>query len=324
MSFQPVSYTPATYDPYQYATSNPFAAPTPPPAAAAPAANKQAVAPPTYAYSGAGPNIGAPSTTSYGTAPSTASITAQPIGGAVTGGATDKGGGTTYTNYGSPTGAFAALSPEQYAQVPAFLKTDTGAPRYAFGTGMAHGTFITGDSTDPNDPAAGGAKPEAVTVHDPPGKGNAFASVTPLTAPASGGGDAKRMGELFSAIGDFLSGDSESGPGEGGMGEDGMMPGRFAMGTPRYAFGTNPDTSSTDPYLQEVRAMRTGTQYANLNPYNVNFSFQPPSQQTDYYKGVQDVYGIPVADQQAEQQQYQLGGVSRTGFGAYHPWQLGL
>ena len=78
------------------------------------------------------------------------------------------------------------------------------------------------------------------------------------------------------------------------------------------------------PVPQEVRAMRTGTQYANLNPYNVNFSFQPPSQQTDYYKGVQDVYGIPVADQQAEQQQYQLGGVSRTGFGAYHPWQLGL
>lgn len=138
--------------------------------------------------------------------------------------------------------------------------------RYAFGTGRARGTFIAGDSTDPEDPAAGGAHPERIRLLDPPGPNNAEAEVDPMTRPGVGPTDVTlgremmgggtmpaRLGKLFEALGDLLGSDDEMPMGQG-MGR------RFAWGTaPRYAYGTDPlamVTPEDTPYLQQNARLR--------------------------------------------------------------------
>lgn len=85
------------------------------------------VAPPQYAYTGQGADIGAPNPQSFGTAPQIAAITAQPVGGGVVGGGDAKtGGGFVYTNYGAPNANFSALDPNQAKLLPSFIKAQYG------------------------------------------------------------------------------------------------------------------------------------------------------------------------------------------------------
>ncbi len=195
---------------------------------------------------------------------------------------------------------------------------------------------MTGDSTDPANPAAGGAHPEEVDLMKGPG-GTPEASVTPLTPPGTGdtgdGDKAQTLGMLFSAIADFLKGGGAS-----SMPMDTGSAPRFAFGTlPRYADGTSPgdttsvgiatpQTAADQPYLDQIAGLRAGVQYPNLNPYSTKFSFQPQSMQDAYYAGQQEKFGVPVADQQQQQQQLALQGtVNRGSYGYVRgPFTLGV
>lgn len=210
----------------------------------------------------------------------------------------------------TPEPRFPALANEDVGNAPRFptLANEDVVPRYAFGTmgEPAKGEFITGDSTHPTDPFAGGAKPEKVTLKDPPGPNNAEAEVEPMSPP-------EHMGEnpiaaLFHAIADMIEG--------GNIGQDSE---RYAYGTmKRYAYGTGYEsiraTPEDQPYLGEVRNLRQNVQYPQLNPYSTKFGFTPPSLVDRFYAGRQTQFGIPVADQLAEQQRYQLRGTSRGAF----------
>ena len=197
------------------------------------------------------------------------------------------------------------------AGTPDWAKGPTDTPRYAFGTQgePATGTFITGDSTDPGNPFAGGAKPEKITVNDPPGPNNAQAEVEPLAPPVPPQmGNKPKLAELFSVIGALLSEEQMGG-----------MPMDAGMDAPRYAYGTDgyetiTPTAEDQPYVDEVRNIRNNVQFPNLNPYDTKFRFNPYSLQDRFYAGRRTKFGVPVADQQQEQQRYQLQGVNR---GAY-------
>lgn len=188
-----------------------------------------------------------------------------------------------------------------------------GVPRYALGTAdpfatpfsgrrprYATGTFVSGDSTDPLDPAAGGAHPEAIHLEDPPGADNARAEVTPLVPPGTGPTDSTdetaRLSSLFNAIGDFLRGATD------------VVPPRL----PRFAFGTDSLVTPQDqPYLDQVRDIRTNTEYPELNPFSTMFATVAPSMRDRFFAGRQLRYGVPVGDQQAEEQRFRIPGVAR-------------
>jgi len=188
--------------------------------------------------------------------------------------------------------------------VPSFVKryaggtgTMPGADPFASPFGMpgqpATGEFITGDSMDPMDPAAGGARPELIQLEDPPGPDNAQAHITPLAT-----GPQDRAAALFSAIGDFLRGATDQPP---------MMPApRFAFGT--GTFGADVVQEGDQPYLDRVRDIRTTTQYQELNPFDTRFAFEKPSVRNRFYAGRQLRYGTPIEDQQAETAEYSLSG----------------
>ena len=202
-------------------------------------------------------------------------------------------------------------------------------PGFAGGTaaqpGYATGTFEAGDSTDPIDPAAGGAKPEQVTLQDPPGPNNARAMVTPLTDPGVGdGGRAAELGALLDAIGKFLSG-SDGGGGGGGLTAPGVPIERPMLGGAprRYALGTdiNPVQPEDQPYIDRVMAMRTATPY-NVNPYAADYSQQSPTSRAIGAAAFQTATGVPGTELQFEAQKYAPLGLNRSS--EYRTLQLGI
>ena len=225
-----------------------------------------------------------------------------------------------------------------------------GAPRYALGNPMmdggmspfgdmgqpATGTFITGDSTDPMDPAAGGAQPEMVTLNDP--EGNATADVIPMTQPGVGpdGGEAS-VGALLMAISKFLMAEEAKsavamppppmmGPELGMMGMPRQaygalgMPrynmgayGSYNMGMPRYATGTMPgyEISAEDqPYVNEVLATRRATPY-DANPFAANYQMQSPTARAVGQSAFQTATGVPGTELDYISRMYEPQGLAR-------------
>jgi len=183
-------------------------------------------------------------------------------------------------------------------------------PRYAEGMDGAQGTFISGDSEDPMDPAAGGAQPELVQLEDPPGPDNAQARITPLTPP--GGpedGDPKRMGALFHAIGSFLDGGAGMGEFASEMPMDGMPP-RYAYGGTIGMNGMSAIMPQDEPYLDRVLEMRKQTPYT-LNPFAADYFNSSPTTRSINEAGAQVASGVPVSEFQYEAQRYQPGMLSR-------------
>ena len=171
--------------------------------------------------------------------------------------------------------------------------------RFATGTGdiPAPKQFISGDSMGA-DPAAGGARPELVTVDDP--TGDARLSVDPLVPP-EGAPEEGRMSSFLRAVADFIGGEEPF------------------SGLPRFATGTNPFngvdpiqiTDADRPYLDRVGAVRDNVEFPNLNPFDVRFALNAPSQIARFYQGRQTKYAVPVEDQAAETNRFTLGGVGR-------------
>ena len=225
-----------------------------------------------------------------------------------------------------------------------------GTPRYALGNPMmdggmspfgdmgqpATGTFITGDSTDPMDPAAGGAQPEMVTLNDP--EGNATADVIPMTQPGVGpdGGEAS-VGALLMAISKFLMAEEAKsavamppppmmGPELGMMGMPRQaygalgMPrynmgayGSYNMGMPRYATGTMPgyEISAEDqPYVNEVLATRRATPY-DANPFAANYQMQSPTARAVGQSAFQTATGVPGTELDYISRMYEPQGLAR-------------
>jgi len=238
-----------------------------------------------------------------------------------------------------------------------------GAPRYALGNPMmmgqpappmpamdggmspfgdmgqpATGTFIAGDSTDPMDPAAGGAQPEMVTLNDP--EGNATADVMPMTQPGVGpdeGAGGASVGALLMAISKFLMAEEAKsavamppppmmGPELGMMGAPRQaygalgMPrynmgafGRYNMGMPRYAAGTMPgfEISAEDqPYVNEVLATRRATPY-NVNPFAANYQMQSPTARAIGESAFQTATGVPGTELDYISKMYEPQGLAR-------------
>lgn len=193
----------------------------------------------------------------------------------------------------APTAGQANLSMDA-AGVPSWV------PRFAFGSGQARGQFITGDSTDPNDPGAGGAKPELITLNDP--EGNATASVTPMETPGTGG---SKLGALFSAIAGLMEDDGEHMMPDGSMMPNSQMP-------PRFAYGTDPAITQADrPYLDDVIDFRRNVAVPDYNPFDVSFRNLNPFSRAGYFATRQTKYGVPVAAQEFESRQYEVPGQSR-------------
>jgi hypothetical protein len=192
--------------------------------------------------------------------------------------------------------------------------------RYALGTmnRYAEGSFITGDSTDPMDPAAGGAHPEQITLDDPPGPDNARAEVTPLTEPGVGDTGGTPIGALLIAIGNFL--DAQGAP-AAPAGPPAMLGGMG--GPPRYALGTEGLIRPEDqPYIDEVMATRKATQY-NVNPYAYDFQYQSPTQRAIQAAAFQTATGAPGSEIAFEADKYKPGGLARNSTYASE-LQLGL
>ena len=206
----------------------------------------------------------------------------------------------------------------------------------------ATGTFITGDSTDPMDPAAGGAQPEMVTLNDP--EGNATADVIPMTMPGvgpdPGTDDGGSIGALLMAISKFILAEEAKsaiaappppmmGPELGMMGAPrfnmgtlGMMglP-RYNMGTnvsynmgvPRYALGAMPgfDISAEDqPYVAEVLATRRATPYS-VNPFAADYQMQSPTARAIGQTAFQTATGVPGTELDYLARMYEPQGLAR-------------
>lgn len=175
-------------------------------------------------------------------------------------------------------------------------------PRFATGTMgdiPAPKQFISGDAMGA-DPAAGGARPELVTVDDP--EGNARLSVDPMVPP--GGGGEHKAGAFLRAVADFID---EPITGGGGMP-------RFATGTGMFS-GTDPIniTDADRPYLDRIGAVRDNVQFPDLNPFDVQFALNAPSQIDRFFRGRQTKYAVPVEDQAAEASRFALSGANRGG-----------
>lgn len=212
-------------------------------------------------------------------------------------------------------------------------------PRHAFGTPgqPATGQFIAGDSTDPTNPAAGGARPELVNLHDPPGPNNATADVQPLTDPASGpgdppggpygpdptpgGGGVDRVAALLTAIAALLGGAGPSATvAEGGDAPSSAPP----LPAPRFAYGTigfetlaQPEDA---PYLEQVRQQRQNVEIPQLfagqqgdSSYNAGFFTQPSALRSLFTSARQSRYGIDQQTQMEEAQRYRLQGANARG-----------
>lgn len=153
--------------------------------------------------------------------------------------------------------------------------------------------FISGDSTHPTDPGAGGAKPEHVEVMDPAGANNAFAQVTPLETPGVGpeGSEAGTpISRLLRAVADVVdeSGSMAPPPMEGIA--------RHAYGTPNTSMTTNTDASIQG--LPSLSYLLGGNKQAyestNTKPYQGAFGTQLPSGAALNYGRALDVAEDPI------------------------------
>ena len=197
------------------------------------------------------------------------------------------------------------------------MPTPLGRPRYATGT------FILGDSTDPEDPAAGGAHPEAIHLEDPPGDNNARAEVEPLVPPGVGptegeeGEDPDRIAALLRAIADFLDPDMDGEEGTDStqspsmLGMMGKKLGRFAGGTDETGLLDPASTSPADQQsVDEVLATRRATPYS-VNPYDYGYTQQSPTKRAIDAAAFQTATGVPGSELAFENSKYQPGGMSR-------------
>ncbi len=257
----------------------------------------------------------------------------------------------------TPSFAFGSAEPpiDRYAMGTSYGRTNYGHERYATGTlgrqqlgavgplaidpnggsspvmpGYAKGTFITGDSTDPNDPAAGGAHPEQISLT----KNSADqpeASVTPMVPPGVGdtedSDDGGSIGALLIAIGKFLT--TQQG---GQTPASAVPPGRFALGAiGRFDLGTAPldssaassgngglDTSmfnpaitaADQPYVDNVLQTRASTP-VSVNPYAANYQQTSPTQRAIDAAAFQTQTGVPGSELDFENQLYQPKGLAR-------------
>lgn len=232
------------------------------------------------------------------------------------------GGWAPTPGFAYGTGALGQRRRSAVTAMPSGASMDAVTDRFANGTRFgdaryATGSFMTGDSTDPNDPAAGGAHPEQVTLQDPPGPNNARATVDPLVPPGVGptDGDAPdddrtaQLGALLQAIGKFLAGSDEP--------EPGMPVNRLALGTRRYADGTdglNPVTHEDQPYIDRVMQMRQSTPGGyDVNPYSSSWNGSMlPTEKAIAGSAYQTATGAPKEDLQATANYYQPLGLSRS------------
>lgn len=188
-------------------------------------------------------------------------------------------------------------------------KVPSWVPRFAFGTGMAEDKFITGDSTDPEDPGAGGAKPELVDINDP--EGNATATVTPLERPGTG----SKLSTLLTSIAAMIDEESDDKGEKEPM--DGMQRPSGGVMPPRFAFGTNTVDSTQEvtaadrPYINDVLDFRRNAIVPDYNPFDVQFRNVNPFSRASFFAGRQTKYGIPVAAQEFEAQRFAVPGQSR-------------
>lgn len=231
------------------------------------------------------------------------------------------GGWQATPGFAYGTGALGQRRRSAVTAMPSGASMDAVTDRFANGTRFgdaryATGSFMTGDSTDPNDPAAGGAHPEQVTLQDPPGPNNARATVDPLVPPGVGPTDGMpdddrtaQLGALLQAIGKFLAGSDEP--------EPGMPVNRLALGTRRYADGTdglNPVTHEDQPYIDRVMQMRQSTPGGyDQNPYAASYNTsQLPTQRKIGEAAFQTATGVPGEDLSATANYYQPLGLSRS------------
>lgn len=199
-------------------------------------------------------------------------------------------------------------------------------PNAGIPDGFAHGTFIAGDSTA-QDPAAGGAHPEMVSLQDPPGPNNARATVDPMVPPGVGdtedegddGDPTEMLGALLVALGNFLNAAHESTESKSTeAGEQRLALG--AMGKRRFALGSA-DPTTIDPSanptgndqaaVDEVLGMRRGTQYNQPNPFSADYQFQDPTQKAIDAAGFQTATGAPSSELGYIGNRYQPGGLGR-------------
>ena len=214
---------------------------------------------------------------------------------------------------------------------------------YAGGTGdnrpaYATGTFITGDSTDPTNPAAGGAHPELIHLSDPPGANNARATVTPMVPPGIGdtgpmgmgpqlgqpndSGMQGKLGNLFGAIQALLSPDDIR-----------MMWGTaptYSQGTrsslfKRYDLGTNAAAGLADgsimssdiPYLNQNLDLRQLSLTAagglpNVQNAQYGLGLQSPTLSAIQEANAQTATGVPGSEFSNEAGQLAPRGVLRN------------
>lgn len=178
---------------------------------------------------------------------------------------------------------------------------------------------IVGDSTA-QDPAAGGAHPEALNINDP--TGDATVDIDPMTQPGVGdtsgmeaptGGNAEMLGALLVAIGNFLT-QQPAAP------EPSTEP-RFALGTmgrPRYALGSDPTTldgtgatEADQASINEVMGMRTGTPYS-VNPFEASYLQSDPTKRKIDAAAFQTATGVPEEELGYVANRYQPGGMARS------------
>lgn len=94
----------------------------------------------------------------------------------------------------------------------------------------------------------------------------------------------------------------------------------ISQGAPKAAtgglfLGTDPIhiTDEDRPYLDRIGEVRDNVEFPNLNPFDVRFALNAPSQIQRYYAGKQTKYAIPAEDLAAEANRFTLSGIGRGG-----------
>lgn len=208
--------------------------------------------------------------------------------------------------------------------VPRFARGTYRTPTFATGSNdfiPAPPAFRVGDS--PSGMPTG--REELVQVDDP--EGNAQVKVTPddVTMPdeqpfstgVPASSQSALVGDVLTAVGKLLVSASE----QGGAFQTGVDGALRPPPVPAFALGTYTGTMADElvqegdqPYLDRVRDIRNSVDIPDANPFSVGFANIAPSVRNRFFAGRQTKYGIPVTDQQFEQQRFALPGTSRGAF----------
>lgn len=222
----------------------------------------------------------------------------------------------------------------QFAAAPGFVKTALGVPGVSAAATPAApaAAHVTGSSAQ--------LTPEQLDA------------MVRAQSPAGSAGATPRMASGGIATGMAVVGDSHTGRPNEEIVMPFMMAGRpaiYVMPKPSNmdhmahmadggtVVGATPITVSAQdqPYVDQVRALRENTQVPGFSGifgapqqgspvFNTQWGMMPSEVQQSYYDALQRKYGAPASTFADTAQRYALGGVSRTGFGAYHPWQFGM